>query len=80
MEDGSTAVCILIRQNEMYIAHAGDSRAILCQDARIISLTEDHKPYNIEEKERIEKNGGFVQNGRSILSLVKNLFASYLHY
>lgn len=64
LEDGSTAICILVRQHELYVAHAGDSRAILCQDARIISLTDDHKPNNVEEKERIEKGGGFVQNGR----------------
>ncbi|SBS86587.1 protein phosphatase 2C, putative [Plasmodium ovale curtisi] len=43
----------------------GDSRAMLIKnDGSFISLSEDHKPYNKTEKERIDKIGGFVENGR----------------
>ncbi len=40
---------------ELYCANAGDSRAVLCRDGTAVNLSEDHKPMNEEEKQRIEK-------------------------
>ncbi|KAI4836735.1 protein phosphatase PPM3 [Plasmodium brasilianum] len=37
---------------------------LIKNDGSFISLSEDHKPYNKKEKERIDKIGGFVENGR----------------
>ena len=34
------------------------------KDGNVLNLTVDHKPQNEKEKERIEKNGGFVENNR----------------
>lgn len=45
-------------------SNAGDSRAILCSDGQAIALSEDHKPGNQKETDRIEKAGGHVEFGR----------------
>jgi serine/threonine protein phosphatase PrpC len=50
------------------VANAGDSRAVLAKKAgdKYISydMSEDHKPELPEEKRRIEKAGGFVDDNR----------------
>ncbi|ANQ09678.1 Uncharacterized protein PCOAH_00045680 [Plasmodium coatneyi] len=68
---GSTAIIAIIEKVlnqdvfKLYICNLGDSRAMLIKkDGSFISLSEDHKPYNKKEKERIDKIGGFVENGR----------------
>lgn len=68
---GCTGNCVLVVQNHLYCANTGDSRAVLCRNGEAIALSEDHKPTNPAERERIMKAGGFVQGGRvnGILSL-----------
>ncbi|XP_065034133.1 probable protein phosphatase 2C 11 [Musa acuminata AAA Group] len=61
---GSTACVAVIRNNQLIVANAGDSRCVLSRKGRAISLSTDHKPYLVEEKERIVKAGGFIQAGR----------------
>lgn len=63
-ESGSTAVTCLLMGNDLFCANAGDSRAVLCRDGVAVNLSEDHKPMNEEEKTRIEKAGGFVEDKR----------------
>ncbi|KAI8644576.1 phosphatase 2C-like domain-containing protein [Parasitella parasitica] len=62
---GCTAiVALLTKNNDLYVSNAGDSRAIICSDGQAIPLSEDHKPGNPKETERIEKAGGHVEFGR----------------
>jgi len=62
---GCTANVLLIHRNMMYCANAGDSRSILFgAEKRVIALSEDHKPENKLEEQRITKAGGFIINGR----------------
>jgi serine/threonine protein phosphatase PrpC len=61
---GTTAVVALITPTLIVIANCGDSRAILCSDGILDFCTTDHKPYNVEEKARIEKAGGTVMMQR----------------
>jgi len=62
---GCTANVILIMDNQIYCANAGDSRTILIQDSgNIIPLSKDHKPDDLTEKSRIQKAGGFIIEGR----------------
>lgn len=57
---------ILVTPDKIYCSNAGDSRAVMkSKVGEVVELSHDHKPDNQEEKERIEKAGGFVQLGRT---------------
>jgi len=60
---GTTAVVAYFKGNDMYIANVGDSRAVVCRNRQALRITTDHKPDLQVERERIEKNGGWVKNG-----------------
>jgi len=53
----------------MYIANCGDSRSVMCRDGRVNFATQDHKPINPAEKERIQNAGGSVMIQRYIGTL-----------
>ncbi|XP_051031159.1 protein phosphatase 1B isoform X3 [Phodopus roborovskii] len=57
---GSTAVGVLISPTHIYFINCGDSRAVLCRDGEVCFSTQDHKPCNPMEKERIQNAGGSV--------------------
>ena len=62
---GTTFTCAVIRDRSCITANVGDSRSIVGfknKENKItaLSLTEDHKPDNPEEKKRIEGAGGRV--------------------
>uniref|UniRef100_A0A182VQ08 protein-serine/threonine phosphatase n=1 Tax=Anopheles minimus TaxID=112268 RepID=A0A182VQ08_9DIPT len=61
---GSTAVVVLVKDNRLYCANAGDSRAIACVDGHLDVLSFDHKPTNEKERERISSAGGYVEYNR----------------
>jgi serine/threonine protein phosphatase PrpC len=73
-DDGCTALVVLLTaDNHLYVAHAGDSRAILIPSAGdVIALTADHKPEQPKEKKRIEAAGHevvrdtIVQHGKRV--------------
>jgi serine/threonine protein phosphatase PrpC len=73
MTSGCTCVTIYLKGNTLYVANAGDSRAVMARDegangkadnenGRFIArnLTRDHKPDDPDEQARIEQWGGFV--------------------
>jgi protein phosphatase 2C family protein 2/3 len=64
IEDGSTALCVVLDGPELIVANCGDSRALLHQAGQTIALTRDHIPEDDEEKQRIIKLGGYVIGGR----------------
>ncbi|KAI8072783.1 phosphatase 2C-domain-containing protein [Gongronella butleri] len=65
VNSGCTAVAALItKENDLYVANAGDSRAVLSVDGRGIALSQDHKPTNEKETKRIEAAGGHVEFNR----------------
>jgi serine/threonine protein phosphatase PrpC len=60
-EDGTTAVVVLAQGDEIFVAHAGDSRAVLVHRSGQVSvLTSDHKPNRPDERRRIQELGGSV--------------------
>jgi serine/threonine protein phosphatase PrpC len=61
-KSGSCAVVALFVDDICYIANLGDSRAVLSYKSGKIEqvLTNDHKPGNEKENERIVKNGGKI--------------------
>lgn len=57
---GSTAAAVLISPRYIYFINCGDSRTLLCNNGQVAFYTEDHKPFNPREKERIQNAGGSV--------------------
>ena len=65
---GTTACVVLLRDKELVLSNAGDSRAVLARKIDgagddtwdVIDLTEDQNPDLPAEKERIERMGGYV--------------------
>jgi len=65
VQAGCTSVVALLVDNDLVVANAGDSRAVLCRKGTAIALSEDHKPLQDRELERIRRAGGFVtEQGR----------------
>ncbi|CAL5393091.1 unnamed protein product [Camellia sinensis] len=58
------AHCVaIIRNNQLFVANAGDSRCVISRKGQAYNLSRDHKPDLKAEKDRILKAGGFVQYG-----------------
>lgn len=76
---GCTACSALITPTEIIVANAGDSRAVLARkngDKVVgVEMSVDHKPELPEERQRIEKAGGFVEDNRvkGILNLSRSI-------
>lgn len=60
-DDGTTAVVAILVHNRLYMAHCGDSRAVMVRGAMEVPLTRDHKPNNPQERKRIESTGHCVK-------------------
>ena len=68
---GSTLICTLLLHKNLICANTGDSRAILARKSSqtsnqwsFLPLSTDHKPDVPEEKARILKSGGIIQEMR----------------
>ncbi|EAL65310.1 protein phosphatase 2C-related protein [Dictyostelium discoideum AX4] len=78
---GTTSITALIRKNPvdgekyLYVANAGDARAVVCHNKVAERLSYDHKGSDPEEVKRIDAAGGFVCNGRvnGILAVTRSL-------
>eukprot|EP00826_Nyctotherus_ovalis_P060434 TRINITY_DN847_c0_g1_i6.p1 TRINITY_DN847_c0_g1~~TRINITY_DN847_c0_g1_i6.p1 ORF type:complete len:289 (+),score=100.16 TRINITY_DN847_c0_g1_i6:227-1093(+) len=78
---GCTANVVLIKDGKIYIANAGDSRAIaIMSDGKVEELSVDHKPENEPEAARITKAGGTIFNGRVEGNLNLSRGLGDLHY
>lgn len=62
--EGSTAVILLIINNNIYIANCGDSRCILYNGKELFIKTKDHKPNDPTEYARIIKTNHKVKEDR----------------
>ena len=58
---GCSALTCLLRGNNLYVANAGNIRAVLCRgDGSIERLSDDHSPWGKKERHRIRKAKGDV--------------------
>ena len=60
LHDGSTGICVVLRENKVLVANVGDCRALIISGGRAIALSNDQKPTNPEEVKRIQALGGTV--------------------
>ena len=44
LQAGCAAVVALLADHTLYVANAGDSRAVLCRGGTAVPLSHDHKP------------------------------------
>ena len=70
---GSCGVMAIIKQNKLIIANIGDSRIILFKNGKLFFQTEDHKPNNEKEKERIKNSGGQVYQSQSLIPIYQKI-------
>lgn len=72
-EDGSCCIAAMIRGDVVWVANVGDSKAVLgrmrkaedgAEKIKATALSKDHSPLLVKERERIEKAGGKVEDGR----------------
>lgn len=57
---GTTATVVVLVGLDLYCAHVGDTRAVLCCNGQAVRLTDDHRPCRMDEMERIESAGGLI--------------------
>lgn len=63
-DTGSTSCVVFFTTKAIYCANAGDSRAVLACGDNAIPLSEDHKPDNEQELNRIQAANHFVEDSR----------------
>ena len=79
MGTGCTACSAIITPTQIIVGNSGDSRAVLGkkEGGKIVAveMSVDHKPDLYEEKQRIEKAGGFVEDNRvkGVLNLSRSI-------
>ena len=69
MFTGCTANVLVIQENKLFFANAGDSRSVICKKGQAFPMSVDHKPTIPAELKRIEKAGGWVSDGRVLGNL-----------
>lgn len=57
VQAGCTAVVAVKYGNDLFVANAGDSRGVLCRGSEAVALSEDHKPAQESERNRILNAG-----------------------
>ncbi|GJP56222.1 hypothetical protein CLOM_g15300 [Closterium sp. NIES-68] len=60
MESGTTALAVLLLGRSLYVANAGDCRAVLCRRGQAVELSRDHRAACQHERARVERAGGWV--------------------
>jgi protein phosphatase 2C family protein 2/3 len=61
---GAAALALLVHDHVLYVANAGDCRAVLCEGGAAVPLSVDHTPALPRELERIQRHGVRVKHGR----------------
>lgn len=73
MLSGTSAVTVYLRKNKLWIANAGDSRAVLAKGSgsnlTVKDLSNDHNPDTPGEEERLRANGGDPPAGSDCIRL-----------
>ncbi|KAH6798050.1 Protein phosphatase 2C family protein [Perilla frutescens var. hirtella] len=73
---GTCCVTALIKKGNLVVSNAGDCRAVLSRGGVAEALSSDHRPGREDERERIEKLGGFVENRNGVWRVLGSLAIS----
>lgn len=67
---GSCALVAYREEEDLYVANAGDCRAVLSDNGRAVALSRDHKPDAPGEKERLEGMGACISMSKNTAYVV----------
>ena len=67
---GTTATLVLIKDNKIYCANVGDSKAYIIYDKTYTQISSDHKCSNEDERKRIGEIGGKIIKNRVMGQLI----------
>ena len=67
---GTTASIVLIKDNKIFCANVGDSKAYIIYDKTYKQITVDHKCTNEDEVQRVKKSGGKISKNRVMGQLI----------
>ena len=67
---GTTATLILIKDNKIYCANVGDTKAYIIYDKTYKQISNDHKCTNEDERKRITEIGGKIIKNRVMGQLI----------
>lgn len=59
-ESGSVATIALCFGRELFVASAGDTRAVISRNGKAVAVTKDHTPNNEQERHRLREAGAYV--------------------
>lgn len=57
---GAAALVAMLRADQLFVANAGDCRAMLCRGGAALALSRDHTAALDDERQRITAAGGLV--------------------
>lgn len=66
VSSGTSCVTALIKDGNVVVSNAGDCRAVISRDGHAEALTCDHRAAREDERERIEKSGGYVDSRHGV--------------
>ncbi|KAI3682493.1 hypothetical protein L1987_82516 [Smallanthus sonchifolius] len=73
---GACCVTAIITSGNLVVSNAGDCRAVVSRGGTAEALTSDHRPSRLDEKQRIESLGGYVDCSRGVSRVLGSLAVS----
>ena len=66
MTTAARPLIVYLTPDRIWLANAGDSRAIMCRKGRAVQISRDHKSDSIDEKKRIQALHGYIGEDRRV--------------
>ncbi|XP_071687839.1 probable protein phosphatase 2C 25 [Rutidosis leptorrhynchoides] len=73
---GASCVTAIINSGNLVVSNAGDCRAVVSRGGVAEALTSDHRPSRLDEKQRIDSLGGYVDCSRGTCRVLGTLAVS----
>ncbi|PKU81178.1 probable protein phosphatase 2C 25 [Dendrobium catenatum] len=76
VKGGTCCVTAFVMKGDLIVSNAGDCRAVMSVSGAAEALTSDHRPSREDEKDRIERMGGYIDCSRGVWRLQGSLAVS----